>query len=212
MKNIENKQDKKLIALTFDDGPNTSTTTQVLDILEKYNVRASFFLIGNLITEETIPMVKREVRLGCEVHNHSWTHPFMDKMSEQEIREEIQKTSEKITEVTGKRPLFFRPPFIAVSELMHQVIDMPFICGQGVEDWLPEVDADERAKRVLAQSVDGSIVLLHDLLNNDNTVEALELIIPELKKRGFEFVTISELFERKGEPIAKNFGKLYSVL
>ncbi|HKM34152.1 MAG TPA: polysaccharide deacetylase family protein [Lachnospiraceae bacterium] len=205
-------ENKKLIALTFDDGPNTGTSMEVLDILAKHQVKASFFLIGNLITKETIPVILREVEMGCEIHNHSWTHPFMNKMTEEEIRQEIIKTSEKIIEITGKEPRFFRPPFIEVNDLMYDVIDMPFICGQGVEDWVPHVSAEERAKRVLDQAVDGSIVLLHDLQGNINTVEALDTIIPELKKREFEFVTVSELFEKKNEPIKSNPGKLYSVV
>ncbi len=202
----------KLIALTFDDGPNTSTSMEVLDLLEKYQVRASFFLIGELIKEETIPVIQREMSLGCEINNHSWTHSFMNKMPKEEIAEEIRKTSEKITEITGKEPRFFRPPYIEVNDLMYEVIDMPFICGQGAEDWVPEVSADERARRVLKQAQDGSIVLLHDLLGNVNTVEALKTIIPELKQRGFEFVTVSELFERKNEPIRKHVGTIYSLV
>lgn len=205
-------EDKKLISLTFDDGPNTGTTLEVLDVLEKHQIKASFFLIGNLITEETIPVILREVEMGCDIQNHSWTHPFMNKMTEEEIRKEIQDTSEKIKEVTGEEPRFFRPPFIEVNDLMYDVIDMPFICGQGVEDWVPHVSAEERAKRVLDQAVDGSIVLLHDLQGNSNTVKALDMIIPKLKERGFEFVTITELFERKKEPIKSNPGKLYSVV
>ena len=136
----------------------------------------------------------------------------MNKMPKEEIAEEIRKTSEKITEITGKEPRFFRPPYIEVNDLMYEVIDMPFICGQGAEDWVPEVSADERARRVLKQAQDGSIVLLHDLLGNVNTVEALKTIIPELKQRGFEFVTVSELFERKNEPIRKHVGTIYSLV
>ncbi len=205
-------EEKKLIALTFDDGPNTKTTLETIEVLSKHQVTASFFLIGNLITEETIPVVQKEVEMGYDIQNHSWTHSFMNKMTADEIKEEIRMTSEKITSITGKEPRFFRPPFIEVNDLMYEVIDMPFICGQGVEDWVPSVSAKERAKRVIEQAVDGSIVLLHDLMGNTNTVEALDTIIPELKKRGFEFVTISEIFERKGEPIKSNPGKLYSVV
>lgn len=205
-------QDKKLIALTFDDGPNTDTTCQVLDILQKHNVVASFFLIGNLITKKTIPVVERQVAAGHDIQNHSWTHPFMDKLKPKKILDEVAKTSAKIAEVTGKEPQFFRPPFIAVNDSMYELIKMPFICGQGVEDWVPTVSAEERCKRVLEQSVDGSIVLLHDMHKNDNTVAALEPIIVGLKERDFEFVTITELFNRKNEPIKSNPGKLYSVV
>ncbi len=205
-------ESSKIIALTFDDGPNTTTTIATLDVLKKYDVRASFFLIGNNITEETIPVIKQEIALGHEIQNHSLTHSAMDAFDAQTIRDEIRETSEKITALTGIEPRFFRPPYIITSDLMYEAIDMPFICGVGVEDWVPEVSAAERARRVLEDAVDGTIVLLHDFPGNESTVEALEVIIPELKKRGFTFVTITELFEAKKEPIAKNPGKLYSVI
>lgn len=202
----------KRIALTFDDGPNTSTTLQVLDLLEKHQVKASFFLIGNHISEETIPVIQRELSLGCEINNHSLTHTAMTTLTKEEIQEEIRLTSEKITEVTGVKPQFFRPPYIDVNDLMYEAIDLPFICGQGAEDWLPEISAEERTRRILEQAVDGSILLLHDFEGNDNTVKALDTMIPELKKRGFTFVTVRELFEAKGEPICKNPEKLYSIV
>lgn len=204
--------ENKLIALTFDDGPNTTTTLEVLEKLEKYGVKATFFLIGQQITEETIPVIKKEISLGCEIENHSFTHSFMDKLDSEKIKEEIRITSEKIAEVTGRMPEFFRPPYISVNEVMYEVIDMPFICGQGSEDWIPETTAQYRADKVLELSVDGAIILMHDLLGNANTVEALDTIIPELHKRGFEFVTVSELFKAKGKEIKPYPGEIFSVL
>lgn len=203
---------EKLIALTFDDGPNTGTTMDILDKLEKYDVKASFFLVGKDIREETIPVIQREISLGCEIGNHSKTHSFMNKLSKEEIREEVGTTSEKIKDITGKEPQFFRPPYIEINDLMYQVIDMPFICGVNAQDWLPEVSPEERARRILEQSVDGAIVLLHDFPGNANTVEALDTIIPQLKSRGFEFVTVSEMFQRKGVPIRKKPGTIHSVV
>ncbi len=203
---------EKIIALTFDDGPNTTTSLEVLDLLERHHVKASFFLIGQQITEETIPVIQRELELGCEINNHSWQHLHMDQLTEDEIREEIDKTTAKIEEVTGKKPVFFRPPYIDVNDLMYEVIDMPFICGQASDDWVSEVSAKERIDSVLNQAVDGAIVLLHDFEGNDHTVEALNTIIPELQKQGFTFVTVGELFERKGELVQKSRGKIYSVL
>lgn len=203
---------KKMVALTFDDGPNTSTTLEVLDILERYGIKATFFLIGNQINETTIPVIEREARMGCEIENHSMTHTFMDKLEKEVIMQEISETSALIKRITGREPQFFRPPYIVTNDLMYDVIDMPFICGQGAEDWVPEVSAAERASRVLEQTEDGSIVLLHDLEGNDETVAALDIIIPELQKRGFDFVTVSQLFTQKNIPIEKNPGKLYSVV
>ena len=197
-----------VIALTFDDGPNTVITPQVLDILEKEGIVASFFLIAQNITPESAEMVRRAKAMGCDIENHTVTHPFMDKLSVEEMLEEVNTCTEKIVEITGEAPKFFRPPFIAVNQAMYDNIDLIFICGMGCEDWVPTVTAEERAERVLANAADGQIVLLHDMQWNQNTVDALETIIPELKKRGYEFVTVSQLFERKG--VTPQRGWLYS--
>ena len=196
------------IALTFDDGPNTVTTPQVLDILEEYGIPATFFLIAQYITPESAAMVRRAVSLGCEIENHSLTHGFMDKMTPGQIREEVKACTDKIVEITGRAPRFFRPPFIAVNQELFDNVDLTFICGAGCEDWVPGVSAQERADRVLAAAEDGQIVLLHDFPGNSNTVEALRVIIPELKRRGFRFATCAQLFAEKGVTPVRN--RLYS--
>ena len=197
-----------VIALTFDDGPNTVITPQVLDILEKEGIVGTFFLIARNINPESAEMVRRAVSLGCEIENHSVTHPFMDKLSVEEIREEVQTCTDRIVEITGRVPQFFRPPCIAVSQAMYDNIDLTFICGMGCEDWVPTVTTQERIDRVLANAADGQIVLLHDMEWNVNTVEALKTIVPELKKRGYEFATVSRIFEMKH--VTPKRGWLYS--
>ena len=197
-----------VIALTFDDGPNTVITPQVLDILEKEGIVGTFFLIARNINPESAEMVRRAVSLGCEIENHSVTHPFMDKLSVEEIREEVQTCTDRIVEITGRVPQFFRPPCIAVSQAMYDNIDLTFICGMGCEDWVPTVTTQERIDRVLANAADGQIVLLHDMEWNVNTVEALKTIIPELKKRGYEFATVSQIFKMKN--VTPKRGWLYS--
>ena len=196
------------IALTFDDGPNTVITPQVLDILEENGAVGTFFLIAQNITPESAEMVRRAVAMGCDIENHSVTHSFMDEMSPEQIREEVKTCSEKITAITGRAPQFFRPPFIRVSREMYDNIDLTFICGAGCEDWVPEVTAEQRTERVLANAADGQIVLLHDMQWNQATVEALKTILPELKRRGFEFVTVPRLFEMKN--VTPRRGWLYS--
>ena len=196
------------IALTFDDGPNTVITPQVLDILEENGAVGTFFLIAQNITPESAEMVRRAVAMGCDIENHSVTHSFMDEMSPEQIREEVKTCSEKITAITGRAPEFFRPPFIRVSQEMYDNIDLTFICGAGCEDWVPEVSAQTRIERVLANAEDGQIVLLHDMEWNVNTVEALKTIVPELKKRGYRFVTCAQLFAEAG--VTPVHGRLYS--
>lgn len=196
------------IALTFDDGPNTTVTPQVLDILAKNGVRASFFLIAQNINEESAKMARRAFDMGCDIENHSVTHRAMDRMTPEEIRQEIDGCTEKIVEITGKTPRFFRPPFIAMSQTLYDTVDLTMICGVGCEDWVPTVSAQERIDRILRQTRDGDLLLLHDMGGNENTVAALRVVIPELKNRGFSFVTCGELFDIKG--ITPVRGRLYS--
>ena len=197
-----------LIALTFDDGPNTVITPQVLDTLEENGAVGTFFLIAQNITPESAEVVRRAKAMGCDIENHSLTHGFMNQMTVEQIRAEVQACTDRIVEITGEAPKFFRPPFIALSREMYDNIDLTFICGAGCEDWVPTVTAQERIDRVLASAEDGQIVLLHDMLWNQATADALKVILPELKNRGFEFVTVSRLFKEKN--VTPQKGWLYS--
>lgn len=204
--------EKKYIALTFDDGPNTTTTNEVLDILEEYGIKASFFLIGNNINNSSSEVVKRAYDMGCDIGNHSKAHLYMDKLSVDEIVDEIEFVNEKIVEITGEEPKFFRPPYIAVNDTMYDNIDLTFIAGFGCNDWEERVTAERRAKSVIKQAKDGGIILLHDSQGNSKTVEALRTIIPELQAQGYEFVTLSRLFEIKGVKISPVDTNLYSFV
>lgn len=194
----EMNTEKKLIALTFDDGPNASTTLQVLDKLEKHGIVASFFLIGDNINALTARSVKKAFEMGCEIDNHSKTHTAMTSQTDEEILAELKFTSDKVEEITGQPTKFFRPPYIAADDRMLNLIEMPFIAGYGCEDWMDTVTAEQRAEKILSQIKDGGIILMHDAQGNDKTVEALDILIPALKEQGYEFVTVSELFEQKG--------------
>lgn len=198
------------IALTFDDGPNTTITVDVLNILKKYKITASFFLIGNEANEESIEVVKACHEYGCEICNHSKTHFDMTKLSEEEIKSEIEYTDELIYKITGYKPRFFRPPFVLVNEKMVKSINLPFICGEHAEDWVPDIKYEERAKRIIEGVRDGSIILLHDFPGNVETVKALDIIIPELLKQGYEFVNISDLFANAGITPTVHTGIVYS--
>lgn len=204
--------EKPVIALTFDDGPNTDTTPLVLDMLEKYGVPGSFFLIGNNINAQTEKVVKRAYDMGCEIDNHSKTHPYMNKMTAEEITAEVDFVSDKVKEITGETTRFFRPPYIAVNETMYENIDMPFICGVGCNDWDKNVTVEQRIEKTLAQVKDGTIILLHDASGNTPTVEALDTIIPSLLDEGYQFATVSELFEAKGVEISGSDTNLYTFV
>ncbi len=203
---------KPMVALTFDDGPNTTTTAQVLDKLELYNVPASFFLIGNNINDASAEIVKRAYEMGCEIDNHSRTHSYMNQMTAEEISAEVQYVSDKVEEITGEPTKFFRPPYIATNSDMYENIDMPFICGVGCNDWDNMITVQERIDNTINQVQDGTIILLHDAQGNIKTVEALDTIIPTLIEDGYQFVTVSELFEAKGVEINPDDTNLYTIV
>lgn len=204
----EMSEEVKYIALTFDDGPNSTTTNEVIDKLDKYGIVASFFLVGNNIDDESAKAVKRAYDLGCEIDNHSRTHSNMTELSAEEIKAEYDYTDGKVYEITGEHTKFFRPPYIAVHQIMFDNIDVPFIAGIGANDWEDRVTAEMRARMILKQAKDGDIILLHDAEGNSMTVEALDTIIPELQKQGYKFVTVTELFRAKG--IEPDMEKVYT--
>lgn len=188
----------KVVALTFDDGPNTTTTNEVLDVLEKHQVVASFFLIGNNITDESAKAVKRAHALGCEIDNHSKSHNYMNEMAPEDIKAEIKFVDDKVYEMTGEHTKFFRPPFIAIGDVMWENISLPFISGLGCNDWDDKVTVEKRVAIITKGVTDGTIILMHDAQGNSKTVEAIDQIIPALKEQGYRFTTVSGLFEAKG--------------
>lgn len=206
--------EKKYCSLTFDDGPNPDgddTMSKMLDVLEKHGVVASFFLIANKITEKNTAVIERAVKMGCDIENHTWSHVDMTKLTREQILEEYNKCDEAIIRITGKKPVLFRPPYICVNDLMHEVIHTPFICGHGCEDWVPERTADERFKLMMENTQDGVMYLLHVTEGNTATREAVDRAIPVLKDMGFEFVTAPKLFELKGVEMKDN-GQNWTVV
>ncbi len=187
----------KLVALTFDDGPS-STTSEVLDVLEQYDVVATFFLIGEQINSDTLPIMQRQLSMGCELANHSYNHVDMSSLSAADVQNQINWTSSAIKNAVNYDVKFFRPPYLATSNTMYENIDLAFIQGISCNDWESSVSASERASTIINNVQDGSIILLHDFQGNTNTVQALPTIIQELKNQGYTFVTVSQLFEYKG--------------
>lgn len=202
--------DKKVISLTFDDGPNTTVTPLVLDLMEQYGIVGSFFLVGNNINPDSAMVMKRAVDMGCTIESHSLTHSVMSDMDAGAIKYEMYETARRIVDVIGEQPKFFRPPYIAVNDTLYDAVDLPFICGEGCDDWNPEVSVETRISAILEMARDGLIVLLHDSAENYATVEALKVVIPKLLEDGYEFCTVRDLFEIKGEiPVG---GRLISYL
>lgn len=187
----------KLIALTFDDGPDTGMMMEIMELFENFRGKATFFIVGNCITEENAQVLKYAVRNGFQIGNHSMNHLYMSGLSEEEITQEIEPLQKLVERATGVTPVLFRPPYIDVSEKLLAAVPMPVISGFGNNDWDPNCTVEQRVSLALDAAEDGAILLMHCFEGNDATVEALRIILPELQRRGFEMVTVSRLFERK---------------
>ncbi|WP_051569301.1 polysaccharide deacetylase family protein [Alkaliphilus transvaalensis] len=192
---------EKLIALTFDDGPHPRFTPEILDILYEYNAKATFFVLGKHV--KLYPEVlQRLIDEGHEVGNHTFTHIDVTKSSYGKISKELDDTDNIIYSVIGVKPNIFRPPFgflnnntlHIVKERGHRIV--LWTANQDPRDWNSPT-ADSIANHIIRNVGNGNIILLHDYVpeKNSQTVEALKIIIPELIKEGYRFVTISELLE-----------------
>jgi len=201
--NREYDSDSKLIALTFDDGPSYNTN-KVLDILNKYNVKATFFVLGSKIKGNEY-ILKKMVSSGMEIGNHTFNHLLLTKYSEDKIEEEISSTSELIFEVTGKYPSLLRPSYGSFNKKIKNVSNMPIIIWNvDTLDWKYH-SSKKITNRVVNKVSDGDIVLMHDVYSA--TSNALDSIIPILIDRGYSFVTVSDLFYYKN--ISLEDGKVY---
>ena len=193
---------EKLLALTFDDGPDEDFTPQILDILKKYNVKATFYVIGEKV-QYNKKIIKREFEEGHEIGNHTYTHINVSKNGYNRINKEIGDTQSEIKSVTGVYPKTFRPPYRAISKDMCEIIkqkNMSIVLWSYVDarDW-QSPGVSSIVKSIESGIQNGCIILLHDYnkLRNpkSQTVEALDIIIPDLLEKGYKFVTISELIE-----------------
>jgi len=203
----------KYVALTFDDGPEATMTPMVIEKLDAHDVTATFFLVGENITAATSDVLNDMAVRGYEFGNHSWSFDGLDNKTSEQISKSVNDTQQAIIDATGMTPAFFRPPNLATSQTMFDVIELPFASGVLGYDWTGgAATAQEVADNVLKDVQDGSIVLLHDNQPLPHpTPAALDIIIPELKSRGYEFVTLSELFEIKSVEPKAHDGKMWTV-
>ena len=190
----------KRIALTFDDGPHPKQTKQILDVLDKYNVKATFFVIG--INVKNYPGIISEViNRGHEIGNHTYTHPHAAKLDREALRAQILDCEQEIFNQTGQSVHLFRPPEGAVSapmrQMMHDLDYINVLWNLDTRDWA-HTPPEEIARNILQNAKNGDIILMHDYIGyNSPTVQALELFLPQLIEQGFTFVTVGELLQNK---------------
>lgn len=194
-----------VVALTFDDGPSR-WTEPIAELLERHDGRGTFFAIGEEVAGEGRAIIERLVAGGHEIGNHTWTHADLQTLGDEEIRDEMLRTSEKLAETLRAAPRYWRAPFFRSDERVRAAVGD--LAGREVwysnmpGDW--ELPGEETARRVVAGLEPGDIVVLHDgrpaneppelsWPTRDATVEAVGLILDELAVRGLRAVTISEL-------------------
>jgi len=223
-----------MVALTFDDGPSPDFTPRILDLLKQEGVKATFFIIGN--NAVNFPGIVREIwASGSEIGNHTFTHPFLDGVGEAREQWELNLTQRTLQAITGHSTLLFRAPYYVDTAPVEGALDfisvangLGYLCvGAGVDpnDWNPMVRnpkgevvrhtgrmiADEILSQVRAGK--GNCILLHDGGGNrEQTIAALRTVIPELKKEGYRFVTVSELADTTREKLMPSLPENLSLL
>lgn len=183
---------KPVVALTFDDGPNASSTPILLDGLKERKVRATFFLIGeNVEKDENEKIVKRMYEEGHLIGNHTYTHCNLSKLETGEAKKELEQTDTVIEKITGKQPVFVRAPYGELPVDSKQDLSRIYI-GWTVDplDWMTE-DAGAVVKAVVEEINPGDVILLHDCY--PSSVQAAIRIVDLLQGKGYEFVTVDHL-------------------
>lgn len=195
--------DKKIVALTFDDGPNEPYTSQILAILKRYGIKATFFPVGENVVRER-KTLKKIFESGHVIGNHSYSHSFFAPITSPSYKKEIDKTQDLIADITGKAPALFRPPWFFRTSAMLKTAKksgMATITGTFASCWeVFQVSHQKIAKDAIKNIRPGTILVFHDGYNNKKatrtkTIEALEIVISHLFESGYKFVTVPQLLE-----------------
>jgi peptidoglycan/xylan/chitin deacetylase (PgdA/CDA1 family) len=189
-----------MIALTFDDGPS-KVTPRILELLEQYGGRATFCVLGARVNGYA-DIIRQASAQGSQIIGHSWDHKQLTRLSADEIRVEISATNRAIYNVTGIMPTMYRPPYGSVNSTVSEISQE---IGMAIINW--SVDpADWKTRKanaiyntIMSRANDGSIILCHDLYGA--TADAMERVIPELTAKGYQLVTLSELFSFSEGPL-----------
>lgn len=185
---------KPMLALTFDDGPKAGNTERIVEALKKTNSRATFFVVGQMV-ELHPELVQLAYDAGCQIGNHTYSHLDLKKLSPDDVKSQIYKTSNLVYNITGEYTMAGRPPYGSINDTVRETISIPwFNWNIDTLDWKYR-DAAYVKKYVLENASDGSVILMHDL--HSTTADAMVETIPELVNRGYQLVTMDELVEYK---------------
>ncbi len=190
LRDVTKFQDKKLVALTFDDGPSYSITEELLNGLKERDAKVTFFVLGSR-AEQYQSIVQRAYHEGHTICSHSYDHKNLLNLEEESLLEDLNKTNEAIFQAIGTYPFALRPPYGNVSQEIIDAAGMPIVLWNvDPEDWANR-DAEITYQNILKNIEDGSIILLHDLYGT--SVEAALKLIDDLSKEGYVFVSLEEL-------------------
>ena len=190
-----NLADKKLVALTFDDGPSSLTTPRLLDILAEKRVRATFFVVGSMAGRSPA-VLQREKSEGHEIGSHSTGHQNLTKLSVADLLVNRQEMENLFQAQLGQPVQLMRPPYGALNQAVYNTMAYPLILWSvDPEDWRYR-DAEVVRRAVVGATFDGAIILMHDIYGT--TVDAVAGIIDDLRAQGYEFLTVSELAKVRG--------------
>lgn len=190
----------RVLALTFDDGPWPTTTSQILATLKRYNARATFFVLGQQVRSRTA-LVRQALQQGCEIGIHSWSHPQYTRLSSSAIRADLARCEAVLRPLLGERVRYVRPPYGATNGRVAGAIQgagyRQVMWSLDTNDWR-QPGANTIASRILTRAHDGAIVLCHDGGGyRTGTVAAISRVVPALQARGYELVTLTELYSYK---------------
>ena len=195
VRDLTKYQDKKLIAFTFDDGPSETNTNYLLDNLDKYDAKVTFFVLGSRVNsnKETI---KRAYLEGNDIGSHTYNHRNLNLLSDVALIDEVKKTNEAIKGVIGKSPTLLRPPYGNLTARGKELANMNIVLWNiDPLDWKYK-DKNRVANEIIEHAHDGAIVLVHDIYKS--SVEGALLAMEELQKQGYAFVTINEMAQLRG--------------
>ncbi len=189
---------KPMVALTYDDGPSKNSTSRILETLRANGGRATFFMVGNR-AEKNGAVIRQMVEQGCEVANHTYDHTLMSKVDPAELERQLMMTNQVVADAGGVTPVLMRPCGGDTNEAGMGVagaISMPAVLWSiDTLDWKTR-DAEKTVSAVLDHVKDGDIILMHDLY--ETAADASDVIVPELIRRGYQLVTVSELASYRG--------------
>lgn len=201
-KELDIDKDQPMVALTFDDGPG-KRTGELLDALEKYDAHATFFMLGQKVSQYKSE-VKKMKDIGCELGGHSYDHANFTKLSPDSIQKQMNTTNDKLLEAAGSKATVMRPPYGAINDTVKANVGLPMILWNiDTLDWKTR-NAQKTIDTVMELVGDGDVILMHDI--HSETIDAALELIPKLEDAGYQLVTVSELAAAKDKKL-KNGGK-----